>query len=133
MKVLFVCVGNSARSQMAEAIFNSAAPKGISAMSAGTEPARRVSRKAVRVMREIGLDISAAKPKLLTPGMVDGADKIITMGCLEESSCPVFLLRDKSKLEDWGITDPKDLPIDEVREIREGIADRVMGLLKELR
>ncbi len=133
MRVLFVCVGNSGRSQMAEALFNSVAPKNIVAVSAGTKPARRVSRKAARVMREIGLDISAAKPKLLTPEMADGAEKIITMGCIEESACPVFLLKDKSKIEDWGIMDPKDLPIDKVREIRGEIAERVMELLMELR
>jgi arsenate reductase len=132
MRVLFVCVGNSARSQMAEAIFNFVAPKGVSAMSAGTRPASRVNRKAVRVMQEIGLDITSAKPKLLTPKMVKKADKIITMGCLGESSCPAFLINGKSKLEDWGIMDPKDLSIQEVRAVRERIADMVMELLKEL-
>ncbi len=132
MKVLFVCVGNSGRSQMAEAIFNHVAPKNMQAMSAGTRPAARVSRKTVEVMREIGLDISTAKPKKLTPEMVEEADKIITMGCLNESSCPAFLLKDKTKLDDWKIEDPKDLSLEKVREIREQIADKVMDLISEL-
>ena len=132
MKVLFVCVGNSGRSQMAEAIFNYVAPKNMRAMSAGTRPAARVSRKTVEVMREIGLDISTAKPKKLTLEMVEEADKIITMGCLNESSCPAFLLKDKTKLDDWRIEDPKDLSLEKVREIREQIADKVMDLISEL-
>lgn len=132
MKVLFVCVGNSGRSQMAEAIFNYVAPKNMTATSAGTRPATRVSRKAVEVMREIGLDMRGAKPKKLTPEMVEEADRIITMGCINESSCPTFLVKDKSKLNDWNIEDPKDLPEDKVREIREQITSRVMDLITEL-
>lgn len=127
-----MCVGNSGRSQMAEAIFNYVAPRNMRAMSAGTKPATRVSRKTIEVMREIGLDIGGARPKGLTPEMVDEADRIITMGCLDESACPALLLQDRSKLEDWDIEDPKNLPVEEVREIRERIADKVMDLITDM-
>ncbi|MBI5252871.1 MAG: arsenate reductase ArsC [Euryarchaeota archaeon] len=130
MKVLFVCVGNSARSQMAEAIFNKIAGK-KEAQSAGTQPADKVSSKAIAVMREIGIDISMRKPKLLTREMVEKTEKIITMGCLDSASCPLFLLEDKSKLEDWKIEDPRDKPIEKVREIRDEIKRRVEGLAGE--
>lgn len=132
MKVLFVCVGNSGRSQMAEAIFNYVAPKNMRAVSAGTEPAARVSRKAVEVMGEIGLDITGARPKKLSPEMVEEADRIITMGCLNSATCPAFLIKDKSKLDDWNLEDPKDLPVEKVREIRDQITDRVMDLVSEM-
>lgn len=132
MMVLFGCVGNSGRSQMAEAIFNSLAPGDNRAMSAGTMPARRVSRRAVEVMGEIGLNITRAKPKLLTQTMVEEADRIVTMGCLEERSCPAFLIKGKSKLEDWDIEDPRTLPLEQVRRIREQIKDKVRGLIEEI-
>lgn len=131
MKVLFVCVGNSARSQMAEALFNKIAGK-KEAQSAGTEPAEKVSSKAVEAMREIGIDISMQKPKLLTKEMVEKAEKIITMGCLESASCPLFLLEDKSKLEDWNIEDPRGKPVEKVREIRDEIRRRVEMLAGEI-
>ncbi|MDI6654788.1 MAG: arsenate reductase ArsC [Candidatus Hydrothermarchaeota archaeon] len=127
MRVLFVCVGNSARSQMAEAIFNKIAGK-KEARSAGTQPAEKVSRKAVAVMKEIGIDISTHTPKLLTREMVEKAERIITMGCLDSASCPLFLLEDKSKLEDWKLEDPRGMPIEKVREIRDEIGRRVEKL-----
>ncbi|MFH1774415.1 MAG: arsenate reductase ArsC [Methanobacteriota archaeon] len=129
MKVLFVCVGNSARSQIAEALFNKIAGK-KEAQSAGTEPAEKVSPKAVEAMREIGTDISMQKPKLLTQEMVEKAEKIITMGCLNSASCPLFLLEDKSKIEDWKLHDPRSKPIEKVREIRDEIGRRVEELAK---
>lgn len=131
-QVLFVCMGNSARSQMAEAFFNSITPKGWKASSAGTKPAERVSSKAVEVMRELGLDVSNKKPKLLTPMMVEGAKRIITMGCLDDESCPVFLLEEKSKIEDWKIPDPRGLPLEEYRGVRDMIRKKVEGLIANL-
>jgi len=131
MKVLFVCVGNAARSQMAEAFFNHLT-KSSSAESAGTEPAEKISLKAVEVMKEAGIDISSAKPKLLTQKMVDGADRIITMGCLHESSCPLFLIKEKSKIEDWNIADPRGKRTEDVRMARDEIKKRVEALIREL-
>ncbi len=119
MRVLFVCVGNAARSQIAEALFNQRAPANFTAMSAGTQPAESVSSKAIEAMKEIGIDISKAKPKLLTQEMVEKADRIITMGCINQSSCPAFLIKDKSKLEDWVIEDPRGKPLQKVRKVRD--------------
>ena len=133
MMVLFVCVGNSMRSQMAEVLFNQLAPRNYYAKSAGTQPADRVSSKAIEVMKEIGIDISNAKPKLITPEMVKEAYKIITMGCINESSCPAFLIKDKSKLKDWDIEDPRGKTIEEVRKARDEIKRRVEQLIEKLR
>lgn len=130
-KVLFVCSGNAARSQMAEAFFNHIT-KSSSASSAGIEPAESISSKAAEVMKEVGIDISKAKPKLLTQDMVDEADKIITMCSINESTCPAFLIRDRAKLEDWKIADPRGKPIEEVRMIRDEIKKKVEALIREL-
>ncbi len=130
MDVLFVCVGNSARSQMAKGFYNTLA-KFTRAESAGTEPAERVSRRAIQVMREVGIDISGEKPKLLTQEMVAEARRIITMGCLTRESCPVFLLK-SNKVEDWKLPDPKDKEIEEFRKIRDEIERRVKRLIEEM-
>lgn len=129
MRVLFVCVGNSSRSQMAKAFYNSIA-KSTLADSAGTEPSSRVSSKAVEVMSEVGIDISGEVPKLITRAMVGKAERIVTMGCLEESSCPVFLL-DK-EVEDWSLEDPEGKSIGEFRRIRDEIKARVERLVGEM-
>lgn len=100
MTSLFMCVGNSARSQMVEALFSCFAPENFRVQSAGIKPAEKVSSKAIAAMKEIGIDISIQKPKLLTREMVEKAEKIITMGYLDSASCPLFLLEDKSKLEE---------------------------------
>lgn len=126
-----MCVGNAARSQMAEALFNKIAGK-KEARSAGTQPAEKVSSKAIAVMREIGIDMSMQRPKMLTREMVEKAEKIITMGCLDSASCPLFLLEDKSKIEDWKIEDPRGKPIEKVREIRDEIRRRVEELAGEI-
>lgn len=128
-RVLFVCVHNSGRSQMAEALFNRmASGKGV-AESAGTEPTESVNPNAVKAMAELGIDISSARPKLLTQEMVDRADKVITMGCAVEESCPAIFL---PNVEDWGLEDPHGQPIEKVREIRDQIAHRVRSLLQTL-
>lgn len=132
MRVLFVCVGNSARSQMAEAFFNSLAPRGWKGSSAGTRPADRISSKTIDVMREIGIYLDDKKPRLLTPDMVDGADRIITMGCLDDASCPAFLVEDKSKIEDWKLSDPRGLSIEEYLLVRDEIKKRVQKLISKL-
>ena len=126
--VLFVCVGNSGRSQMAEALFNQAAGGKARAMSAGTKPASAVDPKTIEVMREVGIDISAARPKALTMEMLDQADQVVTMGCGVEGVCPASFV----ETEDWQLEDPKGKPIEEVRRIRDEIKTRVMKLLESV-
>jgi protein-tyrosine-phosphatase len=129
--ILFVCAKNAARSQMAEAL---ARRYGMRAMSAGTHPAEEVNPTAVQVMREVGIDISKNKPKLLTKEMIEEAGLIITMGCSVEEVCPHPLLaRMRKKLIEWDLPDPKDRPIEDVRRIRDEIERRVKELSESLR
>ena len=128
MKVLFVCVENAGRSQMAEAFANEYGKDKVEALSAGTMPAKEVNSVVVQVMREKGIDLSANKPKLITNEMVKKADKTIVMGCSAQGFCPAPLL---NKMIDWGIEDPKDKPIEKVREIRDEIERKVKNLIGE--
>jgi len=128
-KILFICVHNSGRSQMAEAFLNSMAAGKAVAVSAGTQPGDKVDPTVAAVMKEIGIDISGYKPKALTVEMMDGADKAITMGCgVEENACPAALI----ETEDWGLDDPKGQPVEKVREIRDEIKRRVTALIAKL-
>jgi len=127
-KLLFVCVENAGRSQMAEAFAKTYGKGKVEAVSAGTMPAKEVSPVVVQVMREKGLDISANKPKLIANQMVQEADTIIVMGCSAEGFCPAPLL---NKVVDWGIDDPKGKPIEKVREIRDEIEKKVRIMLNE--
>ena len=127
--VLFVCVGNAGRSQMAEAFFNQAAGGKARAISAGTKPASSVDPQTVQVMREVGIDISAARPKPLTTEMLDRADRVVTMGCGAEGVCPASFV----ETEDWQLEDPKGKPIEDVRVIRDEIRARVTRLLDNLK
>lgn len=126
-KILFVCVENACRSQMAEAFFNKLARGKAVATSAGTQPSKEVNPKAVAVMREVGIDISKQKPKLLTSKMVKDADKVITMGCGVEV-CPVLPV----ETEEWQIEDPSGKPIEKFRKIRDEIRRRVERLIEDL-
>jgi len=127
-KVLFVCVGNAGRSQMAEAFFNHLVKGEAIAISAGTRPAEKISATAVAAMKEIGIDMRHQKPKLLTLEMVESADRVITMGCGVEETCPASFV----PTEDWQLEDPRDKPLEEVRKIRDEIRARVKKLVKEL-
>jgi protein-tyrosine-phosphatase len=127
-KVLFVCVENAGRSQMAEGFAKTYGKGKIEAISAGTMPAEVVNPVVVQVMREKGIDVSANKPKLITNQMVQEADVIIVMGCSAQGFCPAPLL---NKVTDWGIEDPKGKPVEKVREIRDEIEKRVRTLLDE--
>ncbi len=111
-KVLFVCIENSCRSQMAEALFNSMAKNAV-AESAGLKPAERVDETAVKVMREIGIDISNKKPRMLSQEMNEKLDVIVTMECIY--ACPVML---REKTIEWNIADPKGKGIEEYRMAR---------------
>jgi Protein-tyrosine-phosphatase len=128
MKYLFVCVENAARSQMAEAF---AREMGIEAASAGTLPASSINPDVIKVMQEIGIDMSGYKPKLLTMEMIERADVVVTMGCSIEGVCPAPMLRKmKKKLIEWNIEDPKGKPIEEVRRIRDEIKEKIISLVK---
>jgi len=125
---LFVCVHNSGRSQMAEAFFNQLAQgKGI-ALSGGTTPDDSVDPAVVKVMQEVGIDLSAKKPKALTSEMADQADKVVTMGCGVEEVCPATWV----ETEDWALEDPKGKTLEQVRNIRDQIRERVTRLMNEL-
>ncbi len=128
MIILFICVHNSGRSQMAEAFLNKLAAGKAEAISAGTEPAAAINPMVVAAMHETGIDIGHQKPKRLTLEMIDHADRVITMGCGIEEVCSATFI----ETEDWDIDDPHEQPIEKVREIRERIQARVIALLKEL-
>ena len=127
-KILFVCVENAGRSQMAEAFAKAYSEGKLEATSAGTMPAKEVNPVVVQVMREKGLDISANNPKLIADQMVQEADTIIVMGCSAEGFCPAPLL---NKVVDWGIEDPKGTPVEKVKEIRDEIEKKVRIMLGE--
>jgi arsenate reductase len=125
--VLFICIHNAGRSQMAEAIFNSLSGGHHHAISAGSQPSTQVNPVVVQALKEIGLDISGNKPKKLTSEMILQADLAVTMGCGEDA-CPVV----PNELRDWDLEDPHGKPIEEVRKIRDEILVRVKSLLNEL-
>jgi protein-tyrosine-phosphatase len=124
--VLFVCVQNAGRSQMAEGFFRKYAPKHYETVSAGTVPTSQINPIAVEVMKEVGVDISNQKPKDLTEDMMRNATTIVNMGCMDDKYCPALFL---PKVIDWGIEDPKDKPIEKVREIRDEIEKRVLEII----
>lgn len=126
-KVLFVCVENACRSQMAEAFFNKMF-RTAKASSAGTKPAKAVDPMAVEVMKEVGIDMSDARPKLLTLEMFEEADKVITMGCAVGDVCPGVMV----EAEDWGIEDPSGKSIEKFREVRDLVEGKVKDLLEKL-
>lgn len=127
-KVLFLCVHNSGRSQMAEAFFNAYAPPGLRASSAGSVPGDKLNPVVGQAMKELGIDMSGRRPKALTLEMMEGADRVISMGCGVEESCPAALV----PIEDWQIDDPHGQPIEKVREIRDRIQARVRDLVQEM-
>jgi arsenate reductase len=123
--IIFACVHNAGRSQMAAAFFNAlAGSEKARAVSAGTEPGPRVHPEVLEVMREVGIDLSGAQPQLLTDELARGASLLVTMGCGEK--CPYV---PGLRREDWPLRDPKGLPIDEVRKVRDEVKDRVLDLI----
>jgi arsenate reductase (thioredoxin) len=126
-EVLFVCVHNAGRSQMAAALLERHADGRVRITSAGSTPADEVNPSVVQAMAEVGIDISAEKPKGLTDDAVREADVVITMGCGD--ACPVF---PGKRYLDWELPDPAGRSVDEVRPIRDEIDRRVRGLLEEL-
>jgi arsenate reductase (thioredoxin) len=119
--VIFACVHNAGRSQMAAAFFNAAAdPSAARAQSAGTQPADRVNPVVVEAMREVDIDVSRERPRLLTTELTRGADWLITMGCGDD--CPVVA---GVKREDWPLEDPADQPLGRVRDVRDAVRAKV--------
>jgi arsenate reductase (thioredoxin) len=124
--VIFACVHNAGRSQMAASWFNSLAdPSKARAVSAGTQPGERVHPVVVDVMHEVGIDVSRNRPQRLTADLATGATLLITMGCGDE--CPFV---PGLATDDWPLPDPKNQPIDVVRNIRDDIRQRVLQLLQ---
>ena len=126
-EVLFVCIHNAGRSQMAAALLDHQAAGKVRVTSAGSQPASQLNPAVVAAMAEIGLDISREYPKPLTTSQVQAADVVITMGCGD--TCPVY---PGQRYLDWDLPDPAGLPLEEVRPIRDEIARRVRQLLDEL-
>ena len=124
-KVIFACVHNAGRSQMAAAFFNQLADRArAEAVSAGTRPGERVHPVVVDVMNEVGINLSNEKPQRLTEGLASDARLLVTMGCGDE--CPLV---PGLKVEDWPLQDPKDQPVEVVRQIRDDIKRRVAALV----
>jgi len=126
-EVLFVCVHNAGRSQMAAALLHHHANGAVTVRSAGSAPADTINPAVVEAMAELGLDLTHAFPKPLTDAAVQAADVVITMGCGD--ACPVF---PGKRYLDWSLPDPAGRPLAEVRAIRDAIDHRVRALLAEL-
>ena len=124
-KVIFACVQNAGRSQMAAAFFNAIADSGKArAISAGTRPAERVHPEVAAVMKELGIDLSGAQPQRLTLDLARDASLLVTMGCGDE--CPVV---PGARRDDWPLADPKGKTIEDVRRVRDEIRGRVVALV----
>jgi arsenate reductase (thioredoxin) len=126
-RVLFICVENAGRSLMAEAMFNADPPEGWTAVSAGTRPAASANARTRPMLRELGLDLPSHAPQPLTPEMLESAGIRVTMGCLDDESCPARLRT--LELRDWALPDPARLDDRGFREVR----DRLNRLVGDLR
>ena len=126
-RVLFVCLHNAGRSQISRALFERAAGGRHEADSAGTEPAEHIHPEVAEVMREVGVDLDGRTPRMLTQELAEWADVVVTMGCGD--ACPYI---PGKRHIDWELPDPKGLPLDEVRALRDDIAQRVEALIPEL-
>ena len=127
--ILFVCVENAGRSQIAEAFFKKYAPEKFNVISAGTTPSSQLNPLVVTVMQEIGIDLDEQVPKLLSDNMIISSFKTINMGCMDKETCPSLFVKD---VIDWSISDPKEKSLDEVRKIRDQIKNEVMNLIDSL-
>lgn len=125
--VIFVCVHNAGRSQMAAGFMTALSGGAVEVRSAGSMPADQINPVAVEAMAEVGIDITAEQPKVLTTEAVQASDAVITMGCGD--ACPIF---PGKRYEDWDLTDPKGKSLEEVRPIRDDIKGRVQALLSEI-
>jgi len=128
-KVLFVCVENAGRSQIAEGFFKKLAPSEYEGISAGTIPVTEINPLAVQAMKEVDIDISDNKSKLVTNEMIEESDSVVNMGCMDKESCPALFVED---VADWDIEDPKGKSIEDIRRIRDSIEIKVKELVSEL-
>jgi protein-tyrosine-phosphatase len=128
LQILFVCVENVGRSQMAEGFFREYTPK-FKVISVGTEPNSELNPIVVEAMKEIGIDITNQKPKLLSNQMLEESIKTVNMGCIDQETCPSLFVKD---LLEWNIADPKGKTIEEIRKIRDQTKSRVLDLIKKL-
>lgn len=127
--ILFVCVENAGRSQIAEGFFRKYAPEGWAPVSAGTRPTPEINPIAIDVMKEVGIDISKQRPKELSEELIRASFLKVSMGCIDQTECPAVFLGNS---QDWGIEDPKGKPIEKVREIRDKIEIKVKELVTTL-
>ena len=127
--ILFVCVENAARSQMAEAFFKKYVPVGYQVHSAGTKPSTTINSLVIEVMKEVGMDLTKQKPKKLSEDMILNCDKTINMGCMDKDACPALFTKN---IVDWKINDPKGKSIEEIRKIRDEIESKIKKLLASL-
>lgn len=128
-RILFVCVENAGRSQMAEAFFRKYAPSRFQASSAGTKPSSKVNPMVSKVMMEVGIDVESQQPKSLSADMLESSGVTVNMGCMDRESCPALFVKD---VLDWNISDPKGKSLEEVRKIRDEIEIKVKELVKSL-
>ena len=130
--IIFMCVGNSCRSQMAEGFMKNLAPKEWIINSAGTKPSNAVNPLAIEVMKEVGIDISKHTTKVAPIEMISQASHIISMGCGVLDSCPVYLFSNKV-VEDWDLEDPAGQSIEKFREVRDKIKQRIKIFIEKLK
>lgn len=128
-KILFVCIENAGRSQIAEGFFKKYVTSGYQPISAGTQPVSEINPFAIEVMKEVGIDISRQTPKVISEDMIQQSTKIVNMGCMNKESCPALFL---NNVIDWEIPDPKGKSIDKVREIRDKIEKKIKELVADL-
>ena len=124
--VLFVCVENAGRSQMAEAFFRKFTENRFNVISAGTIPSNELNPIVVQVMKEIGIDMNNQNPKMLSESMISNSFKTVNMGCMDKESCPALFVKD---VINWNIPDPKEKTIEQIREIRDQIKTEVLNLI----
>ena len=124
--ILFVCVENAGRSQMAEAFFRKFIENRFNVISAGTTPSKELNPIVVEEMKEIGIDMNSQNPKMLSESMISNSFKTVNMGCMDKESCPGLFVKD---VIDWNIPDPKEKTIEQIREIRDQIKSEVLNLI----
>ena len=127
--ILFVCVENAGRSQMAEAFFRKFTEGKFNVNSAGTVPSGNLNPVVIQVMKEIGIDMAKQSPKIISNSMISNSFKTVNMGCMDKESCPALFVKD---VIDWNIPDPKEKTIEQVREIRDQIKSEVLNLIKSI-